>query len=73
MQHLGNIDNKETAYIQAEKLAKEKNKTIVIEKAKRKEGVHKYTTYRGWLISSSTVAKVITMEEWRLLPSEQQH
>lgn len=73
MQHLGNIDNKETAYTQAEKLAKEKNKTIVIEKAKRKEGVHRYTTYRGWLISSSTVAKVITMEEWRLLPAEQQH
>lgn len=73
MQHLGNIDNKETAYREAEKLAKEKNKTVVIEKAKRKEGVHRYTTYRGWLISSSTVAKVITMEEWRLLPAEQQH
>jgi len=73
MQHLGNIDNKETAYREAEKLAKEKNKTIVIEKAKRKEGVHKYTTYRGWLISSSAVAKVITMEEWRQLPAEQQH
>ena len=73
MQYLGNIDNRETAYAQAEKLAKEKNKTIVIEKAKRKEGVHKYTTYRGWLISSSVTAKVITMEEWRQLSAEQQH
>lgn len=73
MQYCGCIDNKIKALTEAEKLAQTKNKTVVIEKAKRKDGVHKYTTYRAWLICSSDTAKVIDIAEWRNLPEEQKH
>ena len=65
MQFLGNIDNKKKAFAEAEKLAKKLNKVVVIEKAKRKDGVHKYTTYRGWLKTDSFGAEVLTMEEFK--------
>jgi len=49
LRFLGNIDDKKLAYAQGQTLAKKMGKTVFIEKAKRKEGSHKYTTYRGWL------------------------
>ena len=56
MQYLGNIDDKQKAEAEALRIAKEQNKTVVLEKAKRKEGTHRYVTYRAWLICSSSEA-----------------
>lgn len=73
MQYLGNIADKQKAEAEALRIAKEENKTVVLEKAKRKEGTHRYVTYRAWLICSSSEAKVITMTEWQQLPEDKKH
>lgn len=65
MQHLGNIDDFQTAIRTAYLIAEKEQKIVVIEKAQRKEGSHKYTTYRGWLELNSANPEVITNEQWK--------
>jgi len=68
MRFLGNIDNKKEAYKQARALAKQKGKTVVIEKAKRPpfpRSPKRIVTYRGWLDLKSKKADVINFKEWK--------
>ena len=50
MQYLGAIREKEEAIRQAEKIAREQNRIVVIEKAKTKDDAGKlHRCWRGWL------------------------
>jgi hypothetical protein len=65
MQYLGCIDNPERARIEARKASRINQRTVVLEKAKRKEGTHRYTTYRAWLDCELQVVQVISLEQWK--------
>lgn len=65
MQFLGNIDNFLKARFEAQRVARETSLTVVLEKAKRKDGVHKYTTYRAWLDRDLKVNQVIDISQWK--------
>ena len=75
MQFVGNIDKKQLAILEARKLAEDINRMVVIEKAKRKDGIHRYTTYRGWIENHVTKPIVVEFQEWknRVYPSVDKH
>lgn len=70
LQYLGCIDNFLKARFEAQKVARETGLTVVLEKAKRKDGPHRYTTYRAWLDRELHVNQVIDIKDWQKLHPE---
>lgn len=67
MRYLGMMTNKERAYVEAQEVAEEQQKTVVIEKAKYKaypKG-NRRVCYRVWLDRETDKAEVIDIQEWR--------